>query len=418
MSQLRVAALISSIPALLVATRAEPRVWSILPDHSGDAPTIQCGIDSAGTGDTVLVHAGNYPGHIDFKGKLITVLGASGPGSTTLDGSTPTAGNVVTFQSGEGRESRLEGFTIQGGMRGIGISAAEPTIIGNIIIGNGGSFGSTLSGAGILCAGASTRLWAPLIRENDISENVATGNGGGIAIQDAMVPEVLYNTIYDNQTDQNGGGIYVQIAEGGAVLKYNVIESNVAGFQGGGIYVVGSGETPLSIDIGFSVLRQNYAHGAGMGGSIGGGAWLSNTNVIGHHLTVVENSGQSGQPGGGIVFDGAGVPHLERSIIAFNASGGGIACVGGATPIIHYSLAWQNVGGDGVGGCGIWYLSNGNLVADPLFCDLASGDVTVSVDSPALLPPGGPMGAYISPGCSGTPILPTTWGSLKARFNR
>jgi hypothetical protein len=147
---LRTAAL-TSLAIALTISRADSRTWSIFPDHTGDAPTIQAGIDSAATDDTVMVNAGTYPEHLDFKGKLITVFGASGPGNTILDGS--GSGNVVTFQSGETRESVLHGFTVQGGTRGVLINAAEPTVIGNIIIGNAEPFpGPNLaSGAGILC---------------------------------------------------------------------------------------------------------------------------------------------------------------------------------------------------------------------------------------------------------------------------
>jgi len=405
------------ILATLPASRASARIWSILADHSGDAPAIQAGIDSAATGDTVLVHLGTYQEHIDFKGKLIAVVGASGPGNTILDGSVPAvSGDVVTFQSGEDRQSRLEGFTIEGGSRGVWINAAEPTVIGNIISGNTGA-----SGAGILCEGVSTRLWAPLIRENEIRQNAASGNGGGIAIQDAMIPEVVYNVIFDNQSHQCGGGIYVFTQDSGpdlqTILQNNVIDSNVAANQGGGIYVQGAGATPLTIDIGFSVLIKNSAQGAGMSMSTGGAAWLSNTSAIGHHLTVVKNTVPAGKTGGGIVFDGpGGAPRLERSIVAFNTSGGGISCTGGATPFIHYTIGWSNGGGNGIGNCNGWDQTNGNLVTDPLFCNLDAGDVTVSTLSPALFPPGGPMGAYITAGCNGTPVLPTTWGSLKARF--
>ena len=407
MQRLRVAAL-AILTIAFPASRSDSRTWSIFPDHTGDAPTIQAGIDSAATGDTVFVHLGTYPEHLDFKGKLIAVVGASGPGNTILDGSVPAvSGDVVTFQSGEGRESRLEGFTIQGGSRGVWINAAEPTVSGNIITGNIGS-----SGAGILCEGVSTRLWAPLIRENEIRQNAASGNGGGIAIQDAMTPEVQYNTIFDNQA-QSGGGIYVFTQDAGTVVQHNVIDSNVAQNQGGGIYVQGSGGDPLSIDIGFSVLIKNSARG--MASSNGGGIYLNNTNLVGHHLTVVQNTVPAGRLGGGIAFDG-GTPRLEKSIIAFNTAGGGIACTGGAIPIIHYCIGWLNTGGNGTGSCSTWDQTNGNLVTDPLFCNLAAGDVTVAADSPAMFPPGGPMGAYITPGCSGTPVLSTTWGSLKARF--
>ena len=396
------------------ASKSDSRTWSISADHTGDAPTIQAGIDSAATGDTVLVNSGTYFEHIDFQGKLITVFAASGPGNTILDGT--GTGNVVTFQSGETRESVLHGFTIQNGTRGVLINAAEPTVIGNIITANSEGFpgGNIASGAGILCEATSTRVWSPLIRENDIRGNLATANGGGIAVGDAMAPEVLYNTIFDNQAKQSGGGIYVFAHEDGTVLQHNTIDSNLALAQGGGIYVQGTGGTPLSIDIGFSVLIKNTARG--MGSSIGGGAYLNNTNLLGHHLTVVQNTVSTGQLGGGVAFDG-GTPRLEKSIIAFNTAGSGIACTGGATPLIRYNLAWANAGGNGAGTCSTWDQTNANLVADPLFCNLDEGDVTVESDSPAMFPPNGPMGAYITPGCTATPVLPTTWGSLKTRFH-
>lgn len=350
---------------------------------------------------------------VDFSGKSISVLSASGPGSTTLDGD-GAENSIVTFQSGESRESRLEGFTLQNGVRGVWIAASEPTVMGNIITANSGA-----AGAGILCAGASPRLWSPLIQANDILNNTSSANGGGIAIMDAMIPRVVNNNIIGNDAEENGGGIFVFGHDEGTFLHHNLIENNSAGNQGGGIYAAGSAELPLPIDIGFSVIRKNQAEGQDMAGGSGGGLCLSNTSVVGHHLTVVENSGLGGQIGGGIVIDGpGGFPHahLEKCIIAFNTTGGGIACTGGATPLIRYCLAWQNVGGNGAGGCSTWYETNGNLVADPKFCGLASGDVTVAEDSPAMFPPGGPMGAYITPGCSSTPVVPTTWGSLKSRF--
>ena len=54
-----------------------------------DQPTIQAGIDAAGTGDTVLVAPGIYTGagnrDISFGGRGITLRSESGPGLTVID---------------------------------------------------------------------------------------------------------------------------------------------------------------------------------------------------------------------------------------------------------------------------------------------------------------------------------------------
>ena len=67
-----VTALVLAVPALTAAGS-----WYVKPDGSGDAPTIQAAIDSAVTGDTVILENGVYTGvgnrNIDFRGKAITV---------------------------------------------------------------------------------------------------------------------------------------------------------------------------------------------------------------------------------------------------------------------------------------------------------------------------------------------------------
>ncbi|MHC4946499.1 MAG: hypothetical protein ACYTG7_26100, partial [Planctomycetota bacterium] len=78
-----------------------------------DYPTIQAGIDAAVDGDTVLVAPGTYVEKIDFVGKTITVISESAFDETVIDGA--MKGSVVTFKSGEGKDTVLEGFTIKNG---------------------------------------------------------------------------------------------------------------------------------------------------------------------------------------------------------------------------------------------------------------------------------------------------------------
>jgi hypothetical protein len=75
---------------------------------------IQAAIIAAVNGvDQVLVHDGVYAERINFKGKAITVRSVNGPDVTIIDGG--KKGSVVVFNSGEERDSLLEGFTIKNG---------------------------------------------------------------------------------------------------------------------------------------------------------------------------------------------------------------------------------------------------------------------------------------------------------------
>ncbi len=84
--------------------------------------TIQQGIYTATTGDTIDVNEGtyydSYYGNINFWGKAITVR-SKDPNdwsiveATVIDGN--NLGSVVTFDTGETSASILEGFTITDG---------------------------------------------------------------------------------------------------------------------------------------------------------------------------------------------------------------------------------------------------------------------------------------------------------------
>ena len=76
--------------------------------------TIQRGIQAASAGDIVWVTEGIYAGpgnkNLGFGGRAITVKSTAGPDYTVID--CQNSGRGFVFQSGETRQSVLDGFTV------------------------------------------------------------------------------------------------------------------------------------------------------------------------------------------------------------------------------------------------------------------------------------------------------------------
>jgi hypothetical protein len=232
-----------------------------------------------------------------------------------------------------------------------------------------------------------------------------------------MIPEVLDNVIIGNHANTgDGGGILIRTEFDGTIIRGNWIQDNYAGDHGGGIAVAGISGAPVDVEISLNVVLNNTAEGER--DENGGGIWLQETNAWVHHNTIVQNAGNGldSTYGGGIAVHEPGSPLIEQNIIAFTTNGGGILCHSNVTPIIRNNLAWQNQPVEGAGLCSGWWQGDGNVLADPMFCDLQAGVLTVAGGSPALTHPAGPLGAYPAPGCQPILIQPVTWSGLKSRF--
>jgi hypothetical protein len=206
--------------------------------------TIQAAIDAAYDGCTILVSSGTYVENISFHGKAIRVKGAgsSGPCGCQQEGNAKVAihggynASVVTFNTGETRNSILEGFTIEYGYAteggGIFIENASPTIKDCFINKNSAYQVNGMGyGGGIYISGTNA---SPLIFNNLITENAArtmTGfsKGGGIYVGAGASPTIQNCTISDNESNSaGGGGIYISNDSSPYILD-SIIWNNMPG---------------------------------------------------------------------------------------------------------------------------------------------------------------------------------------------
>lgn len=147
--------------------------WHVPVDH----PTISAAIAAAQDGDTILVAPGTYLEMLNFAGKRIAVRSTSGPQFTTVNAG--GAGSVVRFESGESRDTLLEGFTITGGVihdkgGGIRVLGSSPTIRDCIVFDNRAVYND---GGGIYVSGGG-----PLIQNCIVRNNIVTFDASGILV--------------------------------------------------------------------------------------------------------------------------------------------------------------------------------------------------------------------------------------------
>ena len=321
--------------------------------------TIRAAIDDAVDGAVVLVHDGTYVENINFNGKAITVVSENGAEFTIIDGN--ASGRVVTFESAEGSDSVLKGFTIQNGSGGIRCSmGSSPTITNCTISGN-----SANNGGGVFCYLNSS----PTITNCTISGNEASsilGQGGGIYCESSS-PQITNCTITDNTANWSGGGIHCR-AFSHLSLTNCIITKNRAGggtveADGGGIHILGYSEPTITN----CIISENEADN--------GGGIHCETNSVPTILNSTITGNTAAEAGGGIHCESVSLPTVVNSILWGNTAGGSpseIVLDGSSSINITYS--------DIEGG----YTGTENIDADPLFADAANGDFHLQPDSPCI----------------------------------
>ncbi len=407
--------------------------------------TVQHAIDRAAQlyGAEVWVAEGTYVEHVTLAAWAWLFGGFAG--TETARGQRDPAAHVTVLDGNEVppvvncghagyRVARLDGFRVTRGGRYYGGSAIPPTgrpaglgggircdtsspvIAGNTIVNNSLGDPNTTTFEGAQGAGIGLLGSHALIVGNTITENEALardGRGGGIYAEWSL-PDVWQNTIYRNhapsgpamymtvsrprvfnnlvQENENHylPPVYFQNVYGSSYfpgcydlqVDYNVFYRNVAA-TGGALYVA----TPQEGRIENNVFRENRAYVKQTGLGSEGGAILLLTHaapagdVVINGNTFVGNTATdplSGELGGAIAY----IPYSSRVLVtnnamAFNSSG--IYRRSGATlsATLRRNGLWNGSAN---------YVNQapgtGDVVADPLFVDRASGNYRLAAASP------------------------------------
>lgn len=214
--------------------------------------TVQRAVDVAENGETIKVAAGIYTDvDITTTGYLVTLA------------------KTVTLSGGYGTDfaeppnSRLYKTVLDAENKGrvIFINGAGPTLEGFWFVNGEGSF----SGGGLQIENAT----GAIIRNNQIRDNHANGDGGGIFINRGSA-QILNNVIAENTATWAAGLRVINDAD--VLIHGNEISGNIAQISGGGVNVDCCGG-------GTATITDNYI-ADNEGGNSGGGILINVTNAI------------------------------------------------------------------------------------------------------------------------------------------
>jgi len=194
-----------------------------------DFETIQAAINESEDGDTVLVQPGEYVENINFEGRDIVVMGnPDDPTEVVIDGD--ENGSVVTFESEEGHDAILTGFTIRNGVAetggGIFCNNADPTISYCLVTEN---TATQSYGGGIFCHTSDVIIIHCIFRDNEASRL----GGGGLGFMSNSNPTISFCSITDNNAIHSAGIYFHHRID--AIVTNCTISNNTADNYGGGI---------------------------------------------------------------------------------------------------------------------------------------------------------------------------------------
>lgn len=362
--------------------------------------TIQQGIDSVTSGDTVLVGDGIYTGSgnrdLSFYSRHIVLRSENGPEATIIDcaGSKDVNHRAFYFFSHEDTACSVEGFTIQNGYAGfkggaILIEDSSPKIENCIFKNNFGHHGGVMyitfdafpivrncrffdnatGDVGIIHARFGSKA---VFSDCEFSGNTAKN---GIFLCYNASPRVSNCTFRDNETEATGGAVFLQDDSSPSFTDCRFI-NNRCGGRGGAIFVEERGV--------WQNISQPVFHNCLIAGNVAdtGGA-LYSSGPVG---AVFENciiSGNTASAGCGIFSgnnEGTAIS-LTTSIVYQNS---GSEAIAGDSSAFNISCSdiYGNAGGDWTSNIVQQKDSAANFSVNPGFVDAAQLDFDLKQDSP------------------------------------
>ena len=230
---------------------------SVVRHVPGEYETIQAAIDASTDGDMVLVAPGVYTGlgnkDLNFGGKEIILLGSAGAEETIID--CEGTGRGFLFESSEGPDAIVDGFTVTGGAADWGgavyCSQSSPTMRNCIARQNS----AQRDGGGLYCFEADLRIVDCLITENQAGEGFT---GGGIYLRRSA--PIIMNCVVADNIAENGAGICCEL-NSEPLIANCLIARNTAVDYGGGFYIANS-HGPSVINCTITANVAEYTGGA------------------------------------------------------------------------------------------------------------------------------------------------------------
>jgi len=373
------------------------RTWYVLPDSTGDAPTIQAAIDSSSAGDSVLVAAGFYYVNLGIDHlSNFALVSESGPEITILDGDptyNPQRRQVINVTSSS--NVVVNGFTIQNGRPGVLASDAGggvriagngPVFVtNNIIQANRNELGAAI-GFSYPCNGCE----GSRIENNQILNNISNGKCGGVYGAPAVGPIYVVGNYFEGNEGEYAAAWFEWI---NCFIQNNECTGNTSQK-----YCISTE------DGGQSLVEHNLLYGNEGGGIAVDNGIDRNNTVIGHSyygIAVLNGQGYNNLS----VGNWRGIGCYQSSMYCNNSYG-------------STDMDWESASSD----CDTVGMA-GNILADPLFCSPGIGDYSIASESPCAPANSGGCGLIgaLDVGCTITSVPvgrneSVSWGGIKRLF--